>query len=169
MGHLPIFKAAAEALGKTMGGGRHTLIYGGGNIGLMGTVADALLQSGGEVIGVIPEFLLNREVGHQGLTRLEVVHSMHERKKRMADLADAFLAMAGGWGTLDELAEILTWKQLGLIQQPVGILNVNGFFNPLLTQMESMAEHGFLKQEQLEFLVVDQSPESLLLRLSNLI
>lgn len=162
MGHSPVFQTAAEQLGKSMGKAHHQLIYGGGNVGLMGVVADAVLQSGGKVIGVIPEFLLKREVGHHGITQLEVVLSMHERKKRMADLADAFLAMPGGWGTLDELAEILTWKQLSLINQPVGILNINHFFDPLLTQMQSMAENGFLKKSQLEYLIVDDSPEALL-------
>lgn len=165
MGHAPIFQTAAQLLGKSIGKANHHLVYGGGNVGLMGVVADAVLESGGKVIGVIPEFLLNREVGHHGITQLEVVVSMHERKKRMADLADAFLAMPGGWGTLDELAEILTWKQLGLIHQPVGILNINHFFDPLLAQMQSMAENGFLKKNQLKYLIVDDSPEALLHKL----
>lgn len=162
MGHAPIFQSAAKLLGKTIGKTNHHLVYGGGNVGLMGIVADAVLESGGKVIGVIPEFLLKREVGHHGITQLEVVVSMHERKKRMADLADAFLAMPGGWGTLDELAEILTWKQLGLIHQPVGLLNINNFFDPLLAQMQSMEENGFLKKGQLDYLIVDDSPEALL-------
>lgn len=165
MGHLPVYKQASQLLGETLGKAHHHLIYGGGNIGLMGTVADAVLQSGGKVTGVIPEFLLKREVGHHGLTQLEVVVSMHERKKRMADLSDAFLAMPGGWGTLDELAEILTWKQLGLIHQPVGLLNVNHFFDPLLAQMHTMADNGFLRKEQLDHLIVDDSPESIVRRL----
>jgi uncharacterized protein (TIGR00730 family) len=115
----------------------------------MGIVADAVLQANGKVIGVIPKFLLDREVGHTGLTSLEIVTSMHERKKRMADLSDAFLAIPGGWGTLEEIAEILTWKQLGLITQPVGVLNVNKFFDPLLMQMKSMVDEGFLRKENL--------------------
>jgi len=115
----------------------------------MGIVAVAVLQANGKVIGVIPKFLLDREVGHTGLTSLEIVTSMHERKKRMADLSDAFLAIPGGWGTLEEIAEILTWKQLGLITQPVGVLNVNKFFDPLLMQMKSMVDEGFLRKENL--------------------
>jgi len=115
----------------------------------MGIVADAVLQANGKVIGVIPKFLLDREVGHTGLTSLEIVTSMHERKKRMADLSDVFLAIPGGWGTLEEIAEILTWKQLGLITQPVGVLNVNKFFDPLLMQMKSMVDEGFLRKENL--------------------
>lgn len=115
----------------------------------MGIVADAVLQANGKVIGVIPKFLLDREVGHTGLTSLEIVTSMHERKKRMADLSDAFLAIPGGWGTLEEIAEILTWKQLGLITQPIGVLNVNKFFDPLLMQMKSMVDEGFLRKENL--------------------
>lgn len=143
----------------------HTLIYGGGNIGLMGIVADAVLQKKGRVIGVIPDFLMQKEVGHRGLTELEVVVSMHERKKRMADLSDAFIAMPGGWGTLDETAEILTWKQLELVRQPLGVLNVNGFFDTLLQQMNLMVKEGFLKPANLESVKVSHSPEQLLSQL----
>lgn len=113
----------------------------------MGIVADAVLEKQGEVIGIIPKFLMDKEVGHLGLTSLEIVSSMHDRKKRMADLADAFIAIPGGWGTLEEIAEILTWKQLGLITQPVAILNVNGFFDPLLEQMKAMVNEGFLREQ----------------------
>lgn len=164
-GLLPIFEEEAKQLGKLIGTAGHTLVYGGGNVGLMGILADATLAHGGKVIGVIPEFLLQREVGHKGLTQLEVVGSMHERKKRMADLSDAFIAMPGGWGTLDELAEILTWKQLQLIHQPVGILNTHNFFDALLAQMEQMTAMGFLKKSNLDFLIVNSNPEKLLLQL----
>lgn len=140
----------------------HTLIYGGGNIGLMGIVADAVLEKKGQVIGVIPDFLMQREVGHNGLTKLEIVPSMHERKRRMADLSDAFIAMPGGWGTLDETAEILTWKQLGLIQQPVGILNTNGFFDALFSQMKLMVKEGFLQPTNLESVKISTTPANLL-------
>src|SRR5688572_20478818 len=119
MGLNPIYADSARELGELLAAQKHTLIYGGGNIGLMGVVADAVLEKKGEVIGVIPDFLMQKEVGHKGLTKLEIDPSMHERKKRMADLSDAFIAMPGGRGTLDETAEILTWKQLSLIQQPV--------------------------------------------------
>lgn len=128
----------------------------------MGIVADAVLENKGEVIGVIPKFLMDREVGHTSLTSLEIVTSMHERKKRMADLSDAFLAIPGGWGTLEEIAEILTWKQLGLITQPVGILNINGFFDPLLQQMKLMVNQGFLQEENFLSIKTSQSPKEIL-------
>ena len=139
-----------------------TLVYGGGNIGLMGILADEILKYEGSVIGVIPDFLVQREVGHHGITRLEIVSSMHERKKRMADLSDAFIALPGGMGTLDELAEILTWKQLKLIDQPVGLLNTNAFFQPLIEQMERMVESGFLKEENFKELQIHETPQQLL-------
>lgn len=161
-GNNPIYANAAKELGILIGGGNHTLIYGGGNIGLMGIVADAVLEAGGKVIGVIPKFLMDREVGHAGLTSLEIVSSMHERKKRMADLSDAFLAIPGGWGTLEELAEILTWKQLGLITQPVGLLNTNRFFDPLLVQMNSMVDEGFLRKENLLSIKSSEQPAEIL-------
>ena len=156
------YRAAAAEAGHLIAAGGHTLIYGGGNIGLMGIIADSVLSHGGNVIGVIPDFLMNREVGHLGLTELVVVQSMHERKKKMAELADVFMALPGGWGTLDELAEILTWRQLGLIHQPIGILNVHSFFSPLLGQMKAMAEEGFLHPTNLNFLLVEDSPQKLL-------
>ncbi len=161
----PVFADSARELGILMASQHHTLIYGGGNIGLMGIVADAVIEKKGRVIGIIPDFLMQKEVGHTGLTELEIVGSMHERKKRMADLSDAFIAMPGGWGTLDETAEILTWKQLGLIHQPVGLLNVNGFFDTLLQQMTLMVKEGFLKPANLEFVKVSQSSEELLSQL----
>lgn len=156
------YEAAAKALGNLVAQEGHTLVYGGGNVGLMGVVADAVLAGGGKVIGVIPDFLLQREVGHRNVTTLEVVDTMHTRKKRMADLSDAFIAMPGGWGTLDELAEILTWKQLGLITQPVGLLNTRHFFDSLLGQMQSMVDEGFLDSDQLELLIRENTPETLL-------
>lgn len=131
----------------------------------MGILADSILSEGGRVVGIIPDFLMQKEVGHTGLTELEIVHSMHERKKRMADLADAFIALPGGWGTLDETAEILTWKQLSLIHQPLGILNVNGFFDPLLQQMRLMVNEGFLNSANLNSVKVSSSPEKLLSQL----
>lgn len=161
-GENPVYAEAARELGSLIGRNSHNLVYGGGNIGLMGILADSVLQHDGEVIGVIPDFLLQREVGHQGISKLEVVSSMHVRKKRMADLAHAFIAMPGGWGTLDELAEILTWRQLGIIHHPIGLLNINGFFNPLLEQMRSMANEGFLKEGNLDLLQVETTPEKLL-------
>jgi uncharacterized protein (TIGR00730 family) len=120
------------------------------------------MAGGGEVIGIIPDFLLKREVGHRGITRLEVVETMHERKKRMADLADAFIALPGGWGTMEELTEVLTWRQLGLIKQPVGIINLNNFFDPLLDQLRKMVQEEFVRPAYLNVLLVETSPEKLL-------
>ena len=164
-GHNPVFEKAAKELGFLLGSSHHTLVYGGGNIGLMGIVADSVLQTGGKVIGVIPDFLVRLEVAHTGLTELITLDSMHERKKKMADISQAFIAMAGGWGTLDELAEILTWRQLQLIDQPIGILNTNNFFAPLLQSMQTMVNEGFLKQDNFSLLHVEESPKNLLTRL----
>jgi uncharacterized protein (TIGR00730 family) len=160
-----IYIHAAKELGQCLAQANATLVYGGGKVGLMGVVADAVLAQGGQVTGVIPDFLFKREVGHQGLTQLEVVQTMHERKKRMADLSDFFIAIPGGWGTLDELAEILTWRQLGLIRQPIGVLNTRGFFSPLLDQFARMADEGFLLKENEQSLLVAESPKQLLTKL----
>jgi uncharacterized protein (TIGR00730 family) len=158
----PIYASAAETLAILLCKNNCTLVYGGGNVGLMGVLADTMILHGGKVIGIIPEFLMKREVGHKGISQLEVVQSMHERKKRMADLTDAFVALPGGMGTMDELAEILTWKQLGLITSKVGILNVNGYFDPLLLQMNTMVEEGFLRKENFDELKSSSNPSSLL-------
>lgn len=158
----PLYADTAKTLGAVLASQSHQLIYGGGNVGLMGLLADAVLQHNGKVTGIIPGFLVEREVAHPTLTALEVVVSMHERKKRMADLAEAFIALPGGWGTLEELAEILTWKQLGLIQQPIGLLNVNQFFDPLLQQMQRMVDEGFLQKSNLENLCIEDTVEELL-------
>jgi len=165
MGNEDVYTASAKELGHLLARSSSTLIYGGGNIGLMGLLADSVLLHGGKVVGVIPDFLLRREVAHHGLTQLEVVDSMHERKRRMADLADVFIALPGGWGTLDELAEILTWKQLGLINSPIGLLNVNGYFDHLFAQMKVMTRDGFLADANLSSLEIANSPISLLTQL----
>ncbi len=157
-----VYANAARELGAGLAKTNSSLIYGGAKIGLMGILADEVMAHGGTVIGVIPEFLMKLEVGHPKITQLEVVHSMHERKLRMADLADAFIAMPGGLGTLDELAEILTWKQLTLIDEPIGLLNTNSFFDHLLNQMKGMAREGFLKIESLSEIIVAERPQQLL-------
>jgi hypothetical protein len=164
-GNNPIYSKAASQLGKALAKSNCTLVYGGGNIGLMGILADEVVANGGHVIGVIPDFLMHKELGHQGIGQLEIVTSMHERKKRMADLSEAFIAMPGGWGTLEELAEILTWQQLSLISKPIGILNVNKYFDPLLLQMNKMVTEGFLRKDHLEKLIVENIPQTLLTRL----
>jgi uncharacterized protein (TIGR00730 family) len=165
LGSEAIYSASAQELGCLLAHSNSTLIYGGGNVGLMGILADSVLLNGGKVIGVIPDFLLRREVAHNGLTELEVVDSMHERKRRMADLADAFIALPGGWGTLDELAEILTWKQLGLIDSPIGLLNINSYFDHLLAQMKVMTRDGFLGDSSLASLRISKSSTALLTQL----
>ena len=162
VGQDPVYAEASKELAALFCETNTTLVYGGGSIGLMGILADEVLKNQGNVIGIIPDFLVQREVGHHGITRLEIVQSMHERKKRMADLADAFIAMPGGWGTLDELAEILTWKQLKLIHQPIGLLNTNSFFDPLIEQMKHMVNSGFLSEENFNDLQIQKTPYQLL-------
>ena len=142
------YEQAACELGRTLAQRDIALVYGGGNVGLMGLVADAALEAGGEVVGVIPEHLVNWEVAHKGLTRLEVVGSMHERKARMFELADGFVALPGGFGTLDEMFEMLTWRQLGLGKKPCAFLDVNGFWQPLMTMLDTMVRERFLHAEQ---------------------
>ena len=143
-GSDPRFAATAAEFGKRLALEQLTLVYGGGNVGLMGVLADAALANGGEVIGVIPAQLVQWEVAHQGLTRLEVVSSMHERKARMFDLSDAFVALPGGFGTLDEMFEMLTWRQLGFGDKPCALLDVDGFFSPLVGMVDRMVDRGFV-------------------------
>jgi len=138
------------------------LVYGGGNVGLMGVIADAVLRAGGEVVGVIPEHLLAREVGHKRLTKLHVVRSMHERKALMADLSDAFVALPGGFGTLEEFCEVVTWTQLGLHAKPCGILNVKGYYSALLRMFDHAVEERFLKPENRALVLARESPADLL-------
>jgi uncharacterized protein (TIGR00730 family) len=142
------------------------LVYGGGHIGLMGVLADAVLAAGGEVVGVIPEILEAKELAHRGLTQLHVVESMHERKALMADLSDGFIAMPGGYGTLDELCEALTWAQLHIHQKPCGLLNVNGYYDPLLAMFDRALADGFLRPDHRSLLMADTCPEALLDRMS---
>lgn len=161
-GNAPHYVQAAEALGTVMADRGKRLIYGGGKVGLMGSIADTVLKHQGEVTGVLPHFLDKKEVGHTGLSELILVETMHERKKIMSELADAFIAMPGGFGTLDELAEILTWIQLGLIKKPVALYNINGYFDHLVLQMDLMVREGFLKQQNRELLLLGTDPVQLL-------
>jgi len=144
-GAVPAFAEAAARLGSALASREIGLVYGGGNVGLMGILADAVVEHGGEVIGVIPEFLERAEVAHGGLSVLHVVGSMHERKAVMAALADGFIALPGGFGTLDELAEALTWTQLGLQAKPVVLLDVDGFWGPLVQFFDAAVQHGFVR------------------------
>jgi uncharacterized protein (TIGR00730 family) len=141
------------------------MVYGGGNVGLMGITADAALAAGGRVIGVIPEALVNKEVAHRGLSELRIVQSMHERKLAMAELSDGFIALPGGIGTAEEILEAFTWSQLGVHLKPCGILNLAGFFAGLLMQLERMVQERFLREEQLAQLVTDVDVENLIVRL----
>ena len=147
-GSNPIYAERAAALGTRLAQQGLAVVYGGGNVGLMGVVADAALAAGGEVVGVIPEQLVGWEVAHTGLTRLEVVANMHERKARMFDLSDGFVALPGGFGTLDEMFEMLTWRQLGIGDKPCAFLDVQGFFEPLVAMMDRMVEERFLHADQ---------------------
>ncbi len=156
------YTSAAQALGQAMVKRNIGLVYGGGNVGLMGVVADAMLAEGGEAIGVIPQALVAREVAHQNLTQTYIVSSMHERKALMAELSDAFIAMPGGMGTFDEFCEILTWAQLGIHQKPCGILNVENYFTPLLTMFNHATAEGFLRDTHRALVLEGCEPESLL-------
>src|SRR5215831_14246232 len=146
-GSRPEYRLCAEELGAELAQRKIGLVYGGGNVGLMGALADSVLKAGGEAIGVIPEHLMAREIGHKGLTKLHVVHSMHERKALMADLSDAFVALPGGFGTLEEFCEVLTWSQLGLHVKPCGIVNVLDYYSPLLSMFDHAVQERLLKPE----------------------
>ncbi|GAB1407605.1 TIGR00730 family Rossman fold protein [Thermomonas brevis] len=147
-GAHPAYADKARALGRQLARDGIALVYGGGNVGLMGVVADAVLANGGQAIGVIPQQLVDWEVAHRGVTRLEVVDSMHARKQRMFELSDGFVALPGGFGTLDEMFEMLTWRQLGLGNKPCAFLDVGGFWQPLVTMLDTMVRERFLHADQ---------------------
>jgi uncharacterized protein (TIGR00730 family) len=161
-GNCTTHAANARRFGAALAERRLGLVYGAGNIGLMGILADEVLRAGGEVIGVIPQALVDREVAHEGLTERHIVSTMHERKALMADLADGFAALPGGFGTADELFEILTWAQLGLHAKPIGLLNTAGYFEPLLAWLDLMVAEGFLREEHRRLLLTAEEPERLL-------
>lgn len=165
-GASPAFRAAAQALGRLIGERGWRLVYGGGNVGLMGVTADAALAAGAEVVGVIPERLVHLEVGHRALTELHVVPTMHERKRLMAELADVFVALPGGIGTFEELFEVWTWRHLGYHDQPIGLLNVESFYDPLLAFMHHTLQAGFIDASQQAMLTVHDDPAALLDRLA---
>ncbi len=165
-GQNPAYGAAAQALGRLLAERGIGLVYGGGSVGLMGMVADAALAAGGEVIGVIPTRLLEKEVDHRGLSQLIVTETMHQRKARMAELSDGFIAMPGGIGTLEELFEVWTWTQLGYQGKPVGLLNVDGFYDSLIQFLDQLVQQGFLRAAHREILRVSGCPETLLGALS---
>ena len=165
-GSDPVFGLAAASLGRTLAERGIQLIYGGGHVGLMGTIADAVLENGGECHGVITESLRAKELAHQGLTSLRVVGTMHERKALVADAADAFIMLPGGFGTFDEFFEVLTWTQLGIHAKPCGILDVAGYFAPLDAMLDSAVSAGFVHAAHRDMVLLDDSPASLLDRLA---
>ncbi|MEL6676659.1 MAG: TIGR00730 family Rossman fold protein [Bacteroidota bacterium] len=161
-GKNPVYRSAAYAVGKLLAERDIELIYGAGNVGLMGTLADAALEHGGRVVGVIPQFLMEKEVGHTGLSELIVTDTMHQRKQIMSDRAEGFLAMPGGFGTLDEVCEILTWAQLGLHQDPVGLLNVEGYYTGLGGFFDHIVTEGFLSQANRNMVFMHEDVSTLL-------
>ncbi|MCK6389580.1 MAG: TIGR00730 family Rossman fold protein [Azonexus sp.] len=170
-GFSPVYRAEAEKTGRLLAARGIELVYGAGNIGLMGAVADACLAAGGSVIGVIPEALMGKEVAgrpvdHRALTHIEVVDSMHTRKARMAELSDGFIALPGGFGTFEEFCEILTWGQLGFHVKPMGLLNVNGFYDPLLAMFDRAVDEGFLRPQNRAMALAATDIESLLAQMA---
>lgn len=160
-GFHPAYEEAAKELGTYLAENGYTMIFGGGSVGLMGVTATAALEAGGKVIGVIPHFLDAMEVGHKELTEMHLVDTMHTRKAKMEELSDAFITMPGGYGSMDEIFEILTWAQLGLHKKPVGILNIRGYYDLLIKQLDHMVEEGFLRKENRELIVVGDDIPSL--------
>ena len=162
IGANPAYREAAVTLGQAIARRGLTLVYGGGAVGMKGIDADAAMAAGGEVVGIIPQSLLDAEVGHKGLTRLEVVDGMHARKARMAELSDAFIALPGGLGTLEELFEVWTWGQLGYHAKPLGLLDVNGFYEKLGGLLDHIVEEGFVRPQHRAMLLLGQQPDALL-------
>ena len=161
-GKRPEYRAVTEDLGRELARRKIGIVYGGGKVGLMGALADAVLAAGGEAVGVIPEHLMAREIGHTGLTKLHVVRSMHDRKALMADLSDAFIALPGGFGTLEEFFEVVTWAQLGLHAKPCGILNVLGYYSQLLAMLDHAVQERLLRPENRDLVLARDSVPELL-------
>jgi len=157
----PVLFKAIHDLADVFAEKEITLVFGGGRVGVMGLIADAVLERGGKAIGVIPQFLMDKEVGHTGLTELIITENMHQRKQKMADITDGIITLPGGFGTMEEFFEVLTWLQLGLHNNPIGILNVGGFYDPLLLQMDMMVEKKFLKPINRDLVLSDENPAKL--------
>lgn len=162
MGAKPEYAQAAQAFGRALVDAGCSLVYGGGRVGLMGVIADEVLAAGGRVVGVIPELLVDKEVGHKGLTELHVVPDMHHRKRMMADLSDAFVALPGGAGTLEELFEVFTWAQLGYHKKAIGLYDIGGYYAPLVAMLEHTVREGFMQHAYLDMLQIDADAQSLL-------
>jgi len=166
-GYNEVYKDTAYELGAILAERNYDLVYGGAKVGLMGAIAEGALQNGGKVIGVIPEFLRTKEVAHEGLSEMVLTETMHERKMKMHELSDGIIALPGGWGTMEELFEMMTWAQLGLHQKPIGLLNINGFYEPLLALLHNMTEEGFLKELYREMIMVSEDIFELLEKMEN--
>jgi len=166
-GYDPIYRDTAYELGAVMGERKIQVIYGGAKVGLMGALADGALENNGTVTGVIPHFLKTKEVAHEGITEMILTETMHERKMKMHELSDAIIAMPGGWGTMEELFEMMTWAQLGLHRKPIGILNTNRFYEPFMALMDIMTEEGFLKELYRDMLIVSEDIFELLEKMEN--
>jgi hypothetical protein len=166
-GNKEIYKTQATLLGKTLAQQDIELVYGGADLGLMGTIANGVLDEGGKVIGVLPHFMKSREIAHENLTELILVKSMHERKAKMNELSDGFITIPGGIGTLEEFFEILTWGQLGLHNKPIAVLNVDNFYDSLVELIASLVEKGFLRQVNLDMIIVSDNIEDLLEKMKN--
>jgi uncharacterized protein (TIGR00730 family) len=162
----PAYAEGTRALARLLAGSGIRIVYGGASLGLMGILADTAMEAGGEVIGIMPQALIDREIGHRGLKDLRVVGSMHERKALMAELADAFIALPGGIGTLEELIEVYTWSQLGLHRKPIGVLNVNGYYDSLAAFLDDAVQERFLPAQHREVLIFEPDPETLLARMA---
>ncbi|WP_049996007.1 LOG family protein [Halococcus sediminicola] len=166
-GAQPVYRKAADHLGRTLADRNLGLVYGGGDVGLMGTVADATLDAGGEAYGIIPDALREREIAHDGLSDLEIVESMHERKQRMVDQSDGFIALPGGFGTLEEFMEVLTWTQLGLHEHPCGLLNVADYYADLAAFFDHQCDEAFVSAHHREIIVIEDDPNDLLDQFTN--
>ena len=166
-GEQEIFKSQTILLGETLAKQGIDIVYGGANVGLMGALADAALSAGGKVIGILPNFLKSKEIAHLHLTELIIVDSMHERKLKMNELCDGVIALPGGFGTLEELFEMITWAQLGLHTKPIAVLNINGFYDPLLMMLQTMVDNGLLKEINQKMLLTSDTIDDLLLQMKN--
>lgn len=167
LGKGQVYYDHAYTLGRILASSGIAVIFGGGKVGLMGAVAEGALHHDGRVVGVIPKFLRTKEIAYEDVSQLIEVENMHERKMRMHELSDAIIAMPGGWGTMEELFEMMTWAQLGLHKKPIGILNVNGYYDPFITMMDNMVSEGFLRQDLRDMLLVSNKVEDLIEKMQN--
>jgi len=168
-GKDPIYVQSAVILGELLATAKTTLVYGGGNVGIMGAVANSVLDHGGKVIGVIPNFLVRKEIAHPNLTELKVVRSMHERKAMIAEIADGFMALPGGFGTLEEVFEMITWDTLGIVHAPIGILNTNGFYDDMIKQIDRCVKEGFIDQKMRDLVLIDSDPAKLFQKMQDFV